>query len=161
MRAVRRGTDEDRDAIHRVHVESIRGLGRTHYDDEQIEAWATSPTPEGYDLSDDREPFFVASRGDTLTGFAQIDLDREHLEKLYVHPAAERTGVGTALVDRAESVALEEGVSTVSLVASLNAVLFYERVGYEGRDATVKTLRTTTGESVAFPCLEMEKRLID
>ena len=159
MVVVRSGTDADRRAIHEIHVAAIRGLSSTHYGSDQIEVWASIPAPTGYDFEDDREPLFVAERNGSPVGFAQVDLDRQHFEKLYVRPDHARRGVASRLVERVESAARDAGLPSLTLVASLNALPFYERVGYEGVEATTKTLRTSEGESVEFPCVRMQKRL--
>ena len=156
---IRSGTEADRHAIHEIHVAAIRGLSSSHYGDHQIEVWASIPVPTRYDFEDDREPLFVAERDDSPVGFAQVDLDREQFEKLYVRPDHARRGVASLLVERVEAVASRESVRSLTLVASLNAVPFYERVGYEGVEAITKTLRTSAGESVEFPCVRMQKRL--
>ena len=159
MVVVRGGTDADRRAVHEIHVAAIRELSSSHYGSDQIETWANIPVPSRYDFADDREPLFVAERDCSPVGFAQVDLDREQFEKLYVHPDHARRGVARLLVERVEVVASRESVRSLTLVASLNAVPFYERVGYEGVEAMTKTLRTSAGESVGFPCVRMQKLL--
>lgn len=50
---------------------------------------------------------------------------------VYVHPAFARQGVGSALYADLERWARERGVDSLGLWASLNAVGFYERQGFE------------------------------
>jgi len=52
------------------------------------------------------------------------------IEGLYVSPPAARQGVGTALVRLAESHIAQRGHRLVVLESSLNAVRFYQRLGY-------------------------------
>ena len=159
MVAIRPATEDDRDAIHSVHVAAIEAGGRRAYDDLQVVAWAASPDPNEYVLAKDRVPCFVAERGGPVAGFAQVDLDAGHFEKLYVHPDHARRGIATTLVERVESAAVDDGVEELTVVASRNAVGFYERAGYEHEATIDKTLTTPGGESVAIRCVRLSRQL--
>jgi len=105
----------------------------------------------------DGERWLVAERGGALSGFGVVvegvgeefgvesdgqrpsnsrsavrsgDADAE-VQAVYVHPEAAREGVGTALLAGLEGHAREFGADDAALHASLNAVGFYERRGYE------------------------------
>lgn len=154
---VRRTTRDDAVAILPLHVASIRGLGPAAYDERQVEAWATKDHgPEGYPVEDDRQRMFVAEvEEEELAGFGQVNLDDAEVVAVYVHPDHARRGVGSALLDRLEADARDEGIDALSLTASLNAVPFYERAGYE----PVEEVTHATTDEVDLTCVEMEKSL--
>lgn len=86
---------------------------------------------------------FVARVDDAIVGFVTFGLEedayrrdrrRGFVENLYVAPTHRDGGIGTDLLDRAESVLLDQGVDVVALeamAANVDARRFYERAGYE------------------------------
>lgn len=83
-----------------------------------------------------------AEAGDYLSGVAgrsasgctserRSDAVEGEVRAVYVHPAFARQGVGSALYADLERWARERGVDSLGLWASLNAVGFYERQGFE------------------------------
>jgi GNAT superfamily N-acetyltransferase len=87
--------------------------------------------------------FIVAERTGHMIAFAQVTLGAMHglvggrpaaeLNRLYVLERFSGTGVGTALLDRAESRAAESGASVLWLTAwegNRRALRFYARRGY-------------------------------
>src|SRR5215510_13199374 len=78
------------------------------------------------------EQFFVAIRSTDVLGFASYRLDEgKHRTAVYVRGAAARQGVGAALFRAAESIARRCGAIDIHVDASLVAVCFYERQGFE------------------------------
>jgi diamine N-acetyltransferase len=86
--------------------------------------------------------FVLAEKGDGLLGFAEVLLtsvvspaqgfEGAELVRLYVQPAAQRMGVGRALLARAEQLVRAENTACVWLTAwegNDNARAFYARVG--------------------------------
>ena len=83
--------------------------------------------------------------------------DRETAEVIavYVHPAYARSGLGTRLLRWHEARARERSCEVVGLLASQNAVGFYERRGYESlAEVTIEN----TGR-VEMPTTWMERDL--
>jgi len=74
------------------------------------------------------ETMFVAERAGSVVGFCCV-LGNE-VRGLYVDPETGR-GTGSALLKRAEAVALQGDPAEVRLTSTLNAVPFYERQGYQ------------------------------
>jgi putative acetyltransferase len=173
---VREARPGDGAAVCEVHRESVRQLGPNAYDDEQVAAWDHDREPTDYPLDEDGVTFVVAERLDrvgddspptSVVGFAEV---RPHggdyferapdsygeVRAVYVHPDVAREGVGSRLLGRLERTARRAGVPGLTLHASLNAVGFYERRGYE----RLKELEHEFGETgVTGTVVEMTKRL--
>lgn len=96
-----------------------------------------------------------ASRAGGVVGWGRLDKNDGEVSAMYVHPDHARQGVGSALLEHLLRVAREEGLQRVHLMASLNAVVFYERAGFEAMGETVQE----TSGGVAIECVEMEKEL--
>ncbi len=153
MVTIRAAEPGDAQAICGVHVAAI-GAVDGPYDDEQVLAWASYPTPDRYPVEDAGSPLFVAET-DEVVGFAELDPTEAAVDKVYVHPDHAGRGVGRTLLKRVESAATERGLEELSVVASLNAVPFYEAVGYERVGETTKTI----AGDVDFPCVLLERAL--
>lgn len=127
-----------------VHQASVRGLCAAFYSDEQIDAWVGHKTPDDYvrAMVDLGERMWVVWGGGTALGFAAQK--GEEIRAVYVHPDKGGRGIGRRLLQAAEQAARAEGVRVVHLDASLNAVPFYERMGYRGGPMSLHRLQNGT-----------------
>ncbi|MEF8801711.1 MAG: GNAT family N-acetyltransferase [Halolamina sp.] len=179
MVEVREARREDRRAVRDVHVASVRGLGGEAYDEQVVDAWAGDEErdPDNYRVEGDDVAFLVAvedsaggdghendnGTGDEVVGFGElrvgepeeyeVSADAE-IRAMYVAPDHASEGVGTALFRELESRARERDVESVVLTASLNAVPFYERHGFE----RLREKRHEFGGEVTGRVVEMRKR---
>lgn len=100
-------------------------------------------------LREPRRRFLLAERGDALLGFAELSLADEaapagsargaELVRLYVQPAAQRSGLGRQLLRAAEALAADAGLGELWLTAwdgNHRALAFYARQGYADIGAT-------------------------
>lgn len=131
MRIARPG---DANHIYRLHTRSVRLLCKETYESEQLDGWLQGKTPEGYLDGISKGEMIVAEKGGQIVGFGHA-IPGEVLA-CFVHPSFVRQGVGRALMGMAVPMA-QGGYSTpVKVVATLNAVQFYEKMGFleVGRD---------------------------
>jgi putative acetyltransferase len=112
---------------------SIEELTCEDYSDAQQQAWASA--------ADDDAAFATRlTRGVTLlgtlngapVGFASLDT-AEHLDMLYVHPAAAGQGVGSMLLDAIERLAGARGATKLDADVSDSALEFFRRHGFVPR----------------------------
>jgi ribosomal protein S18 acetylase RimI-like enzyme len=89
---VRPAQHDDIDTIADVFVASFRGLTflPTLHSDDEIRAWIRDVMVPGHEV-------WVAESGGAVVGMAAVEDDL--LGHLYVHPAAQGRGVGSALLD--------------------------------------------------------------
>lgn len=167
---VREAVPADSEAVRAVHYESILGLGPASYTREQVEAWAAGCATADYRSSiESPDRYCIVAQDDRgVVGFGTLSLDSPdgydpavdaEVTAVYVHPAAARNGVGTALYETLERTAVDRGVGSLGLTASRNAVPFYEQHGYERvREKTHEfSARESTG--VTGTVVEMRKDL--
>jgi ribosomal protein S18 acetylase RimI-like enzyme len=69
----------------------------------------------------------VASDGETVVGF--FALDRGYIDRLYVHPGAQRRGIGCALLARAIALS-PDGLALHTHQRNAGARSFYEKQGF-------------------------------
>lgn len=153
MVTVRRADPDEAPEILALHQASIRAFGPAAYDESQVEAWAAADEPD-YPIRDDDHRFVVAERAADLAGFGDLQWPEAEITAVYVHPEHAGAGVGAAILEHLETAARQEGLEELGLLASKNAVGFYEGAGYE----RVETRVHETGDQ-ALECVWMEKRL--
>lgn len=157
MIKIREATKEDAEEILEVHSNSIRGLGHTHYTEEEIDAWDHDRSPEKYheSIEDTSSHMLVAEENDKIVGFGSVDTQDEEVTAIYVSPEHARGGVGSELLGRIEEIAVEHGLESLELVASLNAVEFYKEEGYTSVEVSSHTFEGGT----EIECIRMRKEL--
>ena len=139
-------------AISNLIDSSARGLSRSDYTDEQIEAAVSSIFGVDSELISD-ETYFVAearaeligcggwSRRRTLfggdqaasreTGVLDPARDAAKIRAFFVHPNWARRGVGRAIMEHCEKKAHEAGFCALELMSTLPGLGFYRAMGYE------------------------------
>ena len=123
-----------------IFVASIEELAEEDYSKAQREAWAAA--------ADDEESFgarlsgqltLVATLQNSPVGFASLK-GADHIDMLFVHPAAARQGVATSLCDALEKLATARGTPKLTVDASDTAHDLFKRRGYTDRQRSTITI---------------------
>jgi GNAT superfamily N-acetyltransferase len=122
---------EDCEGVWRVFTRAVRELARDAYTPAQIEAWAALRQPANFAAAIGKREFYVAEDAGTIVAYAQLDIPAGLLEAVYVAPEFTGHGLGRQLMDLLEEKARAAGLKSLRLRASLNAVGFYERLGWQ------------------------------
>jgi GNAT superfamily N-acetyltransferase len=142
MVTLREAQPADAPAIHEVVASAAREQGPWAYTEREVEAWAHVEDPPPDDPIEDDDSYLVVAEADgKVVGVG--DLAGGEIRAVYVRPGRIRQGVETRLLDELEPTASDGGHDEVSLHASLNAVPFYERRGYDSVERV--THETSTG----------------
>jgi putative acetyltransferase len=152
MTFVRAYRPEDRDAVINVFVRAIRESAIRDYSAAQTDAWAGVDRIDARSAVDDRL-MWVAVVDELIIGFADLK-PSGHLDRMYVLPEHEGSGVASALLNRLEDAARCRGITRLFTEASITAKPFFERRGFEVLTAQVVEFR---GEK--FTNFKMEKHL--
>ena len=147
----------DCEHIYTAHRYAVQYTCEQSYDRRVLTAWSALLRPESYSeaLKDPNKAVWVVEFQGKIRGFFQVDLKEAQLDALYVHPFVHNQGLGTALLQRAEELAAEAGLSFIKLYASLNSVTFYQLNGYDSLGAAVLPLN----REVTVACELMRKYL--
>jgi putative acetyltransferase len=152
---IRHATQEDLECVATLHKASILGLCAGHYSALQLAQWTEALRPEGYAALLTSREFLVAEENGELLGFGVLDIREALINATYVCTRTTRRGVGRCLVEAMEAIARQSGVARLRLSSTLNAVSFYERLGYVQQEASTNRLPT----GVELPCVVMTKDL--
>lgn len=125
-----------------------------HYSAGQLNAWVGGQPGERF-TEMVAASFYVSTFAGEVVGTGMLDLGKAEINAIFVHPVHMGQGVGRGLLQQLETIAIDQGLQSLALQSTLNAVGFYRRLGYEGE---VRTLyRSARGFSL--PCIAMSKRL--
>ncbi|GAB2458965.1 putative acetyltransferase [Conyzicola lurida] len=120
----------DAEATRRCFHRAVHGTAAADYDDGQLASWA----PDEFDaaawaLRRENTATWVAERDGRLVGFSDVD-DSGYIDMMFVDPAAARTGVASALLEKVTEVARTNGATQLTVSASITARPLFERHGF-------------------------------
>src|SRR4029077_21134462 len=131
---------QDAAVLAAIFAASIEGLTGDDYSETQQQPWDGA--------ADDEEKFgkrlasaltLVATLEGSPVGFASLK-GADHIDMLYVHPAAVGQGVAASLCDALEKLATARGAGTLTVDASDNAAEFFLKRGYEAKQRNTVSL---------------------
>lgn len=125
---IRKATLDDREALFQIHMNSVRTLCVSHYSKNQIERWFEGRSSADYTGAIEYGGEWIASVQDGPVAF--VEFFARSISMLYVHSAASGRGIGRLLMEHALAT-MPGDQGRISLEALLNAVLFYEKFGFE------------------------------
>jgi putative acetyltransferase len=143
-----------------VHRASVRALAAPNYAPEILGDWA--PWPVDADAVNallrnwEQEHRLIAEDGGIALGVGALALHKGELTACYVRPDAARRGVGAAIVQRLEAIALGVGLAALELDSSIGAAPFYQARGYRVLGHSEHLL--SSGR--AMPAVRMRKLLV-
>lgn len=144
-------------------------LGGDFYSSNEIASFLTlfgtmddAVVEEGhYFVAEDRRGAILGSGGWTRSrpryarAGAEIQTPVPTVRSVFVDPAATRRGVASAIMARTEQDALDHGVETLQLTATLSGVSLYQALGYQTEEVTALELP----DQSRFGCVRMRKAL--
>jgi putative acetyltransferase len=128
---VRRLKAADVPAVAALFTDTVHSVNTADYTPEQVEAWAPRPPDvAAWERSLAGRAAFVVEVGGEMAGFGDLGAEG-YLDRLYVHRDHQRRGVATALAEALEAEAARRGAAEVTADASITALPFFVRRGYE------------------------------
>ncbi len=131
---------EDAPVLAVIFVAAIEELTGDDYSEAQQQAWASA--------ADDEEQFgerlggeltLIATMQNSPVGFASLK-GADHIDMLYVHPGAVGQGVASMLCEALEKLAGGRGAKSLTVDASDNAMEFFLKRGYVGKQRNTVTV---------------------
>lgn len=159
MTVLREASENDRGAVYEVHVAAVRNADAPMYSEKAHTLWESTLSPSMYSLEGSESLFLVAEEGSEVVGFAEASFTDPEIDKLYVAPSYQRNGVATSLIKEIQQQIRDQGnPESLNVEASLNAVPFYESVGF--KQVGTHDLSFSHGdETVTMTVADMQKDL--
>jgi len=138
-----------------THSASITALCREYYPPENISGWVDVLSPDIYENAIKEKVMIVAEDEDEILGLGILDLEREQIGAIYIHPKVKGRGIGRRLLLKLEEIASKNKADRLTLCATINAYGFYKRHGYTGE----KKMFHELPNGVRLECIQMHKTL--
>lgn len=150
---IRECNNDDCEEIYQLHISSINSCCSSHYDEQSLNSWISTKSPHAYMNLPKSIKMFVMETNMRLCGFGIIDIDKQSINGLYIHPDFVGKKIGKALLDHMENLAKLNKLDSLNLMSTLNAVSFYKKMGYaiEGYDI----VKLSSGSTLN--CVRMKK----
>ena len=132
--------NEDTPVLASIFAAAVEQLTGDDYNEAQQEAWAS--------VADDENEFgrrlvsqltLIATLQNSPVGFASLK-GADHIDMVYVHPAAAGQGVASMLIEALEKLAGGRGTKSLTVDASDNAVQFFSKRGYVANQRNTVTI---------------------
>jgi putative acetyltransferase len=119
---------KDLDAVISIFLAAIRETAPRDYTPTEVDAWAQADRDRwaSWRLS---RPTWIAFIDQAPVGFTDLE-PNGHLDMMFVHPAHQRIGIATALLNIVEAAARMQGLSRIFTEASVTARPFFEARGF-------------------------------
>lgn len=131
MRTQRVATQKDGSLLWDLRTRAVREACASHYQADQIERWCAASPPESFPRMLDSGGALVTEEEGRLLGYAILDFEDGKIAAVFVDPVFHGRGIGKGLLQRIQEIAVTRGLGRLFLSASLNAIPFYQRVGFE------------------------------
>jgi putative acetyltransferase len=133
---------------------AIDEIETDEYTEAELRAWK----PDGEAVADFERAIesgtftiLIAEVDSETAGYGVLNHQDGRIDAVFVHPDHGGQGIATSLVRQLETRAQMHGISGLTIVSSLNALSFYESLGY--RKSGHKT-RTIDSETMEFAIVE-------
>ena len=140
----------DGHAMHLLHRRAIMATSDTHYSLAERESWATGLRPDQY-VTPANGYFDVVEMDRVVVAFC--DHGPDEVIGLYVDPAFQGHGIGSALLNQAEGRMRDAGTTLAKIHAATSSQAFYERHGYREVERTMHKSRG----GLMMPSVKLQK----
>ena len=169
---IRKAFEKDKDDIYRVHTKAIQETCSSHYGPNEVEVWLRRQDPGRYleflrqgeimiaEDQDERVVGFGHATSDTILNEEIEDQGKfhaVHIKGLFVDPEQHRKGAGSSLMNHLEKTASGLGAKILTVHATLNAVEFYRKCGFD----PLEFVEHRVSDEVCLQCRKMIKKLDD
>lgn len=153
--AIRRIGIDDHSNVRYLHIKSMTAQSIDALSEAEIAAFVafvSSPTYSDCLVAEDVFGAFVDGQlVGTAAWYVNGDDGRTaRISSVFVDPMFSRVGIGRLLLAEVEARATQSGFSQLGIAATINAVPFFEKLGYREASRGVKALGTDCSLPVAF-----------
>ena len=127
---IRRLLDDEYEDVVKLITQTVHTVCTDDYTKEELDAWA----PYNFNVKKFKDNIYccynlVAFEKGKLVGFISVTVDG-YINRLYTHKDFLRRGVASALFNKVEEWAIEQGLSEIVLDSSKTAEGFYLKMGF-------------------------------
>ncbi|XYJ09677.1 GNAT family N-acetyltransferase [Telluria sp. B2] len=128
---LRAASPDDLPVLWELRTRAVAHGCAAHYPESVLATWLATPAPASLPRLLSTGGGVAALEAGRMLGYAVLDAASGEVDAVFVEPAAQGRGVGAMLLEALEQMALRAGRERLFLSASLNAVPFYRRAGFQ------------------------------
>ena len=128
---VRKAKLKDVKLIAELHKKVVNEINAKFYSTEAIKEWIEDISEENVKHQFQNSDWIVASVNDKLVGFGQYSIVDGETDQINVSPDFLSQNIGKKLYNYMENDFRNNGVEKIRLKSTLNAVGFYEKLGFK------------------------------
>jgi len=113
-----------------IHKKCISITNSQFYEQEQINEWLSTIKIENIEEQLDSTTWIIIKNNKKILGFAQYCLKDKEIYQIQIDPDEQGKGYGRELFNYIENDFRINKIKQISLLATLNAVQFYENLGF-------------------------------
>ncbi|MFH1295361.1 MAG: GNAT family N-acetyltransferase [bacterium] len=147
--------NKDVSGVVRIHRDCISKTNSLVYPSDVITKWVSQVTEHKVQNQLDDSNWHVIKEGGIIVGFCQYDLNSGELCQIQVSPEYQGKGYGRSLYDFIEDNFKTCKETKIVLNSTLNAVLFYEKMGFK----QINNIAFPLDHSITINMIKMEKQL--
>lgn len=132
-----------------IHKRCISETNAKYYQNQQIQEWLSLINVKNIKDQLENTSWIIIRNGDAIVGFAQYSIEEKELYQIQVDPEVQGGGYGKELYEYIEKDFKQNDITQISLFSTLNAVGFYEKLGFK----TVKKIK--------FPLIETKVNMVE
>ncbi len=151
---IRKASRTDAKTVWNIRNLAIKAQCSTYYSEDIIEKWTSGEPPEDFDDIVNGD-FWVTEIGNEIIGIGKIDLEKAKVDAVFVHPEKMRLGAGVKMIKHLEQLALDHGLTEITLQSTLNAAPFYRSCGFQGN----KIVQYHSPRGIILDCIIMLKKI--
>ncbi len=138
-----------------IHKKCISKTNSQFYEQEQINEWLSTIKLENIQDQLNNTTWIVIKNNNEILGFAQYSLEDKELYQIQIDPDEQGKEYGRELYNYIENDFRINKIKQISLFATLNAVKFYEKLGFSvTKEIKFKLLKTK------IKMIKMSKELV-
>lgn len=136
MLSIRKAKQPDVKRIWEIRTQAILQTCVSHYAEDAVSLWAGSPMPTHFYEILLSMGAVVLEDQEEVVGFGFVDTTKCALEAIFVDPRFTGKGLGKIIAEELLLISKKADVRVVKLSSSLNAVKFYESLGFQAGEQT-------------------------
>lgn len=121
---------EDIPTVVRIHKNCVSKTNSLTYSADVIGEWLKQITPKSVQNQLNNSKWCVIKEGGVIVGFCQYNLEDGELYQIQIDPDHQGKGYGKSLYNFVESDFKKHEKTKITLNSTLNAVPFYEKMGF-------------------------------
>lgn len=114
-----------------IHKRCILETNSKYYNSEQIGEWISSINIQNIKDQLNNSSWIIIKEGNNLIGFAQYSIEDKEIYQIQIDPLEQGKGYGKKLYEYIEKQFRKNNIPSISLFATLNATLFYNKIGFK------------------------------